>query len=71
MLDRGQIKDWFTSSEIIACAVLAALGFYLFIVHMLTAEKPFIPREMFRDRNMTTAMIVMIPEMIASAASTT
>ena len=59
MLDRGQIKDWFTSSEIIACAVLAALGFYLFIVHMLTAEKPFIPREMFRDRNMTTAMIVM------------
>src|ERR1700757_3958701 len=32
MLDRGQDQDWFTSREIIAEAVLAGLGFYLFIV---------------------------------------
>ena len=43
MLDRGQDKDWFTSGEIIIEAVLAGLGLYLFVVHMLTAEKPFIP----------------------------
>ena len=71
MLDRGSIKDWFTSSEIIACAVLAALGFYLFLVHMLTAEKPFIPREMFRDRNMTTAMIVMFASNTVMMSSNT
>jgi len=40
MLDRGQRMDWFTSREIIIEAVLAALGFYLFIVHMMTADKP-------------------------------
>ncbi len=43
MLDRGQDQDWFTSTEIIAEAVLGGLGVYLFIVHMITAKKPFIP----------------------------
>ena len=43
MLDRGQDQDWFSSREIIVEAVLAGLGLYLFIVHMLTAERPFIP----------------------------
>jgi MFS transporter, DHA2 family, multidrug resistance protein len=37
MLDRGQSLDWFSSPEIIIEAVLAALGFYLFIIHMFTA----------------------------------
>src|SRR4029453_10784922 len=40
MLDRGQQKDWFGSTEIIIEAVLAGLGLYLFLVHMFTAEKP-------------------------------
>ena len=43
MLDRGQDQDWFSSREIITEAVLAGLGLYLFIVHMFTAEKPFLP----------------------------
>ncbi len=43
MLDRGQGQDWFNSAEIITYAVLAALGLYLFIVHMLTAKAPFLP----------------------------
>ena len=59
MLDRGQGEDWFTSAEIIACAVLAALGFYLFVVHMFTAEKPLIPRGIFHDRNFVAAMVMM------------
>ena len=42
MLDRGQELDWFSSREIIVEAVIAGLGFYLFIVHMLTADKPFL-----------------------------
>ena len=59
MLDRGQNQDWFTSPEVIAEAVLGALGFYLFAVHMMTAKKPFIPPAMFKDRNFTTGALVM------------
>jgi DHA2 family multidrug resistance protein len=59
MLDRGQSEDWFTSSEIILCAILAGLGFYLFMVHMFTAEKPLIPRGLFRDRNYVASMTMM------------
>ena len=59
MLDRGQGEDWFTSGEIIACAVLAGLGFYLFMVHMFTAEKPLIPRGVFKDRNYVASMAMM------------
>jgi DHA2 family multidrug resistance protein len=51
MLDRGELKDWFGSSEIIIEAVLAGLGFYLFIVHMLTARHPFLNPVLFKDRN--------------------
>ena len=59
MLDRGQGEDWFTSSEIIVCAVLAGLGFYLFIVHMFTTDRPLLPRGIFRDRNFVAAMLMM------------
>jgi DHA2 family multidrug resistance protein len=51
MLDRGEIKDWFSSGEIIIEAVVAASAFYLFIVHTFTADKPFVRPDLFRDRN--------------------
>ena len=59
MLDRGQTMDWFSSYEIIIEATLAGLGFYLFIVHMLTAEKPFITPAVFKDRNINAGLLVM------------
>ncbi|WP_428484412.1 DHA2 family efflux MFS transporter permease subunit [Rhodopila sp.] len=60
MLDRGETQDWFGSTEIIIEAVMAGLGFYLFIVHMLTAEKkPFITASVFRDRNLSAGLLVM------------
>jgi len=59
MLDRGETEDWFASPEIIAEAVLGTLGIYLFLVHMFTAEKPFIPPAIFRDRNFTGALVMM------------
>ena len=43
MLDRGQDQDWFGSREIIVEAVLAGLGFYLFVVHMVTAQNAVHP----------------------------
>ncbi len=51
MLDRGQNQDWFSSREIMVEAVLAGLGLYLFIIHMFTAERPFLPPGLFKDRN--------------------
>ena len=59
MLDRGQSQDWFSSREILVELVIAVLGLYLFLVHLLTAQRPFIPPAIFRDRNFTSAMLVM------------
>ncbi len=51
MLARGQRLDWFESTEIILEAVVAGLGIYLFVAHTLTAEKSFVDRTLFRNRN--------------------
>jgi DHA2 family multidrug resistance protein len=51
MLDRGELLDWFNSTEIVVEATLAGLGFYLFIAHSLTHRHPFLDPAMFRDRN--------------------
>jgi MFS transporter, DHA2 family, multidrug resistance protein len=59
MLDRGTHESWFESTEIVAEAVIALLGLYLFTVHMATAEKPFIRVEVFRDRNFVSATLLM------------
>ncbi len=59
MLDRGQNLDWFSATEVITEAVLAGLGFYLFLVHMFTAEKPFIPVAIFRDVNFSASLAMM------------
>ncbi len=59
MLDRGQNQDWFTSTEVIAEAVVGGLGVYLFVVHMITAKKPFIPVILFKDRNFAAGLVLM------------
>jgi MFS transporter, DHA2 family, multidrug resistance protein len=58
MLDRGQLKDWFSSTQIWACAATAGVAFYLFVVHMLTTrEAPFISPALFKDRNFLTGNV--------------
>jgi DHA2 family multidrug resistance protein len=59
LLDRGNTKDWFSSSEIVVEAIIAVIALYLFLVHMLTAPKPFIPRSIFRDRNFVGGLVLM------------
>ena len=58
-LDRGEQLDWLSSNTIITAFVLAGLGFYLFLVHMFTARRTFIPREIFMDRNFIAGLITM------------
>ncbi|NMJ40320.1 DHA2 family efflux MFS transporter permease subunit [Roseomonas sp. JC162] len=59
MLDRGQREDWFESTEILIEAGVAALGLWLFLVHLLTAPRPFIPPRIFRDRNFLSGLMMM------------
>jgi MFS transporter, DHA2 family, multidrug resistance protein len=58
MLDRGQLKDWFSSTEICISAGIAAVSLYLFVVHMLTTrEAPFVSPTLFKDRNFLTGSV--------------
>src|SRR4029079_2997944 len=59
MLDRGTTKDWFSSPEIVIEGLVAVTALYLFLVHMLTDKKPFIPMAIFKDRNFTGGLVLM------------
>jgi DHA2 family multidrug resistance protein len=59
MLDRGNLLDWFGSTEILIEAVCAGLALYLFLTHMFTAQKPFIEPGLFADRNFTAGLLLM------------
>jgi DHA2 family multidrug resistance protein len=51
VLSRGQRLDWFESPEIIVEAVAAAIAFYFFVAHSVTAERPFLNPRLLLDRN--------------------
>ena len=59
MFDRGQDQDWFSSREIIVEAVVAGLGFYLFLVHMAWAPRPLIRPILFKDVNFSVGLVMM------------
>src|SRR5436190_11362360 len=60
LLDRGELKDWFASIEIWIEATIAALGFYLFIVHTWTATlRSFLNRDLLKDANCVTGTLLM------------
>ena len=60
LLDRGELKDWFGSTEIWIEALIAALAFYLFIVHTATAtERSFLNRDLLKDANCTVGTLMM------------
>ena len=56
-LDRGQLKDWFGSNEIIIELALGVFGMYAFVVHMFTTDKPFLSPAIFKDRNFVTGLL--------------
>jgi DHA2 family multidrug resistance protein len=58
VLDRGPRKDWFGSAEIKLEAFAAVLALYLFIVHTMTAVRPFIRLSLFKDRNYMSGNVI-------------
>jgi DHA2 family multidrug resistance protein len=57
-LDRGQSKGWFDSNEIVIEAAVSSVAFLMFLIHSATAEKPFIPLALFKDRNFVGASLL-------------
>src|SRR5712691_11441218 len=60
MLDRGELKDWFHSSEIWVEATIAGLGFYLFAVHTATTDdRSFLNRDLLKSANFMAGTVLM------------
>ena len=57
MLDRGERLDWFDHFHVVTCAWLAALGFYVFVSHSLTARRPFLNPNLLLKRNFALGIL--------------
>ena len=68
-LDRGERLGWFESGEILASAAVAALAFYVFVVHSLTTDNPYVSLSIFRDRNYLIGLMLIFVFGIAVFAS--
>ena len=51
LLDRGQLKDWFDSTEIKIYFGLIVACFWVFVVHTSVADNSFFNRALVKDRN--------------------
>jgi DHA2 family multidrug resistance protein len=60
MLDRGELKDWFYSSEIWIETAVAGLGFYLFTVHTVTTDgRSFLNRDLLKSANFLAGTLLV------------
>jgi DHA2 family multidrug resistance protein len=59
LLDRGVQLDWFDSTEIRIEAALVVFGLYMTAAHMLTAERSFVDKALFGDRNLLVGMMII------------
>ena len=60
MLDRGQGEDWFGSTEIWIEMLVAGIALWMFTVHMFTGKHPMFERELWKNRNLVTAVFFML-----------
>ncbi|HSB23163.1 MAG TPA: DHA2 family efflux MFS transporter permease subunit [Burkholderiaceae bacterium] len=51
MIDKGKELDWFGSTQIVALAIVAAVGFLYFLVWELTDAHPIVSLRLFARRN--------------------
>jgi MFS transporter, DHA2 family, multidrug resistance protein len=60
LLDRGELKDWFNSTEIWIEAAISGVAFYLFVVHTATTgERSFLNRDLLKSPNFAAGTILM------------
>lgn len=59
MLDIGRDHDWFGDPLIVALAVLAAIGFLVFIIWELTEEHPIVDLRVFRHIGFSSGVVTL------------
>ncbi|MBW4052034.1 MAG: DHA2 family efflux MFS transporter permease subunit [Proteobacteria bacterium] len=59
LLDKGKNLDWFNSTFIVTLAVIATVGFAVFLVWELTDEHPIVDLSLFRMRNFSVSAVAM------------
>jgi MFS transporter, DHA2 family, multidrug resistance protein len=58
VLDRGERLEWFDSGEIWVEASASVLGFYLFVVHVMTRDVHFLNKALLKNRNFILSVIM-------------
>jgi MFS transporter, DHA2 family, multidrug resistance protein len=59
LLSRGERLDWFGSREIIVETIVAALAFYVFLAHSVTAWNPYLNPRLLLDRNYVIGVLLV------------
>jgi len=59
MLDKGKDLDWFHSSTIVTMALIAAIGFVIFVIWELSQEHPIVDLTLFMRRNFWTGTLAI------------
>ncbi|HLG85706.1 MAG TPA: DHA2 family efflux MFS transporter permease subunit [Alphaproteobacteria bacterium] len=59
MLDKGKDADWFSSSFIVALAIVAAVGFVAWLIWELTDAQPIVDLSLFRQRNYVLGVLAL------------
>lgn len=57
LMDRGEHESWFQSREILLYAALAGSALWMYVVHSMRAEHPFLSPAIFRDRNLMASLV--------------
>jgi DHA2 family multidrug resistance protein len=70
LLDRGELLDWFSSTEIIIEAAVSLAALWVFVIHSMTSEHPFIHPQIFGDRNFVTACVFSFAISVVLLATT-
>ena len=59
MLDEGKELDWFSSTTIVALAIIAAIGFAAFLIWELHEEHPVVDLRVFRHRGFSVSVLTI------------
>lgn len=59
MLDKGKELDWFASGQIVTLAVVAVVGFVVFLIWELNEDHPVVDLTLFKGRNFTIGTLCL------------
>ncbi|WP_125076599.1 DHA2 family efflux MFS transporter permease subunit [Pseudoxanthomonas sp. SGT-18] len=60
MLDLGNEKDWFQSTEIVVLTIVAVVALAVFVIWELTEKDPIVNLRLFRHRNFAAGTVAMV-----------